>query len=266
MQEIKDKSIFFWIKRKGKSARIKLYYLSLRFYILILKLLGYKIVHFIHIGKTGGSSIKTAIARKRGLFHSAIITNKYLFVTEHHSFKLSDVKENEFAFFTVRDPIERFISGFYSRLRQGQPRNFNPWLDIEKEVFSVFTTPNQLAEALYCENNDYRKLAEKAMKGILHVKSSYWDWFLNEEYMLNNRKKIIFILRQKKLTEDYSKFCQELGIYIGELPYDENFSHKTPDHFDKAITDLGNNNLQKWYKREYDFLHFIEINNFITSD
>lgn len=226
--------------------------------VIIFKLFGFKIVHFLHIGKTGGTSIKSVFLEKNTIFKKYRICKKYVFVMHKHKFYLEHVKENELAFFVIRDPIERYVSGFNSRLRQGRPRNFNPWKPKEKEVFEEFQTPNSLAEGLTHENPEKRMRAEKGMAAILHVRNSVWEWFANEDYFLKSRSKILFILRQANLKQDFLLFKQKIGIDIGDLPDDPILSHKSPEGLDKHLSESAYSNLKNWYRRDYEFMDMIK--------
>src|SRR5919108_4446855 len=111
-------------------------------------------VHFLHIGKTGGTAIKHILKR-----HS--VTRGYVIRRHGHRTTLREVSAGEKVIFFVRDPLSRFISGFYSRLRQGQPRYFNPWTPEERMAFERFDTPNRLAVGLFSENEEKRRGAQK---------------------------------------------------------------------------------------------------------
>ena len=140
-----------------------------------------KQVHFLHLGKTGGTAIKYAIKQ------CTEADSPYVINLHSHKFKLSDVPHGESVFFFIRNPISRFISGFYSRQRQGQPRYFFPWSPDEKISFENFSTPNQLAIALSSSNIEEKKQAIVAMKSIKHVNDSYWKWFDNGRVVCRTR-------------------------------------------------------------------------------
>lgn len=81
-------------------------------------------VHFLHIGKTGGSAVKFALKEYS--------KTSWCKITFHdHKTSLSDIPEGEKIFFFLRDPISRFISGFYSRQRKGLPRYYSEWTSEE---------------------------------------------------------------------------------------------------------------------------------------
>ena len=102
------RKIPYGIKGREKAVRV------------IHKLQGQQVVHFLHIGKTGGTAVKYALKRN-------LVNKEYMIYLHGHEFKLRDVQKGAKAFFFLRDPVDRFVSGFYSRRRQGQPRIFSPW-------------------------------------------------------------------------------------------------------------------------------------------
>lgn len=224
----------------------------------VLKSLGFRVVHFIHVGKTAGTAVKDSIKRNHFIWDNVSISKKYIFQMENHSFSLKQLRDGEYVFFIYRDPISRFVSGFYSRLRMGQPRVYNPWSDAEKIAFSRFTTVNHLGEALGSDDPELKAAAEHAMKSIGHVNSSYWKWFIDEAYLQKRKNALLFYLRQEKLNEDLADVSKRLGFTFPPLPDDEVKAHKNPEHFDKKLSESARENLLNWYGRDYEFIRIIE--------
>lgn len=247
--------------------RLKLRAIKENLFISFYKLLGYKIIHFLHIGKTGGTAIKSTMLENKGVVQKKfLIKDKHLFALHKHDFHLDKVRKGEFAFFVIRDPIERFVSGFYSRMRKGLPHKYNRWKPEEEYAFSIFETPNQLAEALSNESEKVRNDATNAMKHILHVRNSVWEWFLSEDYLASNREKILYILKQKNLNEDFSSFQKLLQVNLGELPTDPVKAHQMPSNLDKKLSDIAIQNLRDWYKRDYEFLEWLKKEQLISNN
>ncbi|MCD6143412.1 sulfotransferase family 2 domain-containing protein [Thermococcus sp.] len=218
----------------------------------LAKITGRRLVHFLHIGKTGGTSIKYALRWN-------FFTKNYIISLHRHSTTLEDIPEGEYVFFFVRDPIGRFVSGFYSRLREGKPRHYKPHTPEEKKAFSKFKTPNELAEALSSSDSEIKKAAMDAMKAIGHVKTSYWDWFKDEDYFTSRVNDIVFVGRQEYLSQDFEKLKKILGLPPSlTLPQSDVLAHKTPDYYDKRLSELAVKNLRKWYKKDYEFLKLCE--------
>src|SRR6056297_3418392 len=70
-----------------------------------------KPVHFLHIRKAGGTAIKEALKD---------IAVKQNVILHPHKTRLKDIPEGEKVFFFLRNPVSRFVSGFNSRLREGE--------------------------------------------------------------------------------------------------------------------------------------------------
>ncbi|MDD5275273.1 MAG: sulfotransferase family 2 domain-containing protein [Methylovulum sp.] len=207
-----------------------------------------QLVHFLHIGKTGGSAIKLALTQTTNNSH-------YTFRYRPHQIILRDVPEGEKVVFFLRDPISRFISGFYSRLRQGKPKYFAPWSDLEKVAFEYFHTPKQLAQALSSDDAGQKAKAEEAMNNIQHINQSYWRWFDNEVYLRRRQTDIFFIGRQEHLNKDFEMLKTKLDVTDGiDLPDNDVEAHRNPANLDKALDPVAIENLQQWYKKDYLFI------------
>lgn len=210
--------------------------------------MGRKFIHLIHIGKTGGSAVKFAL---KPYYHH----RGFVIYPHSHSFKLKDAPEGEAVVFFLRDPITRFVSGFYSRLREGQPRLYSPWTADEKTSFEKFTTPNQLGESLSSSTSNEREYAEFAMKSIKHVRNHYWDWFTDEDYFNARLQDIFFIGFQETLDENFEILKKKLSLPERiTLPRDSIIAHRSPDNIDKRLSDLAVRNLKNWYSQDYEFL------------
>jgi len=216
------------------------------------KMQGKQLVHFLHIGKTGGSAIKYALKQYP-------VSSCYVIHLHHHNVRLSDIPRGDSVIFSVREPISRFVSGFYSRQRQGQPRIFSPWSPDERRAFEYFSTPNQLAIAISSPNTEEKERAHKAMRCIGHVGSSYWDWFETEKYFRSRLPDIFFIGFQERLTEDFEILKSKLGLpENAKLPNDDILAHRNPMDLDKTLTDEAIENLKKWYKDDFEFTTLCE--------
>ncbi|MDG2026003.1 MAG: hypothetical protein P8J50_02735 [Acidimicrobiales bacterium] len=165
---------------------------------------------------------------------------------------MSDVPVGEQFVFAVRDPIERFVSGFNSRSRKGRPRYDEQWLPREAAAFARYSTPSALAEALGREEG-----AEKAYRSIRHVSSSYWDWLDDEQSFLARSSDVLMVLRQGRLEEDFERLCNVLGI-AATLTSDPVGRHETPANFKTTLTPAAVQNLRPFLAREYDFLDLLE--------
>lgn len=209
---------------------------------------GKRVIHFLHIGKTGGSAVKYGLTHYPPARHYAVCLH------DHHV-KLSDISTGDGVIFTVRDPLTRFVSGFYSRQRQGQPRYFIPWTADERRAFEYFPTADRLATAISSSAAEDRARAHSAMASIRHVKASYWRWFKSEQYFRSRLADIFFIAFQERLAEDFDGIRSKLGMPdVARLPVDDSLAHRNPGGLDKHLTDEAVANLRSWYRADFEFI------------
>ncbi len=204
-------------------------------------------IHFLHISKTGGTALTAALQpfTNSGAYHIVI---------HDHDTRLRDVPPGQGFIFFLRDPVSRFVSGFNSRLRQGQPRFLNPWSPVEKTAFGRFPSPNRLARALDSKDQEERAAAVRAMHGIRHLPPVCRRWFGCEADFLARLRDVFFIGFQETLAEDFTRLKAKLGLPADlSLPTDEVAAHRTPDHFDKKLEPQAVENLQRWYERDIQF-------------
>jgi hypothetical protein len=205
----------------------------------IYRLRGKREVHLLHIGKTGGTAIKHALTKPYR------VTARYTIQRHAHSQTLRQIPEGDGVIFFLRDPLSRFVSGFNSRLRRGEPRFSKPWTQEEQTAFAQFDTPSHLAEALSADDEELRNRALAAMRSIGHVCDSYWKWFESEEYFLSRIHDIVFIGFQENLSRDFESLKSILGLPAAlSLPTDSILAHKNPEHFNKTLSDLAAANLR----------------------
>ena len=201
------------------------------------------VAHFLHVGKAAGTAVRLALKEAEGSAHYRVVGHK-------HEDVLADIPEDDYFFFCVRDPIDRYVSGFLSRQRYGEPRYHVPWNKGETEAFTRFDSPNALAVSLSAGGTEQRD-AEAAMRGIRHVKTSYWDWFGDPEYFKSRADHVLWIGHVESL--DLGRLVVTLGLERLDLPVD-------PERANRAVgakpemSDLARQNLRQWYAPDYEFL------------
>jgi hypothetical protein len=203
--------------------------------------------HFLHVGKTGGTAVKTALEPLAG-------SGPFTLMLHKHPFTLAKVPDGEVFFFALRDPIERFVSGFYCRQRQGWPRYHQPWSPYEKLAFARFTSANALALALSSPDEDERVAAERAMRSVQHL-GSVWRWFGNEEEFKAREPFLLKVLFADQLDQDFNDLVGKLGLeaFHPVLPHDDVNSYRAPSNPD-PLDDEAVESLRRWYRRDYEFL------------
>ena len=157
------------------------------------------------------------------------------------------------AIFFIRDPISRFISGFYSRMREGKPRYHYPWSAGERRAFKRFQHPNELAEALSSWNIVKRYAAYAAMNAIGHVRHRYTAFLGTRAFLASAVERIAFIGHQPDFEADLARLRKLLQIDEDILaPQDAVRAHRNPDVADKQLSSIAVANLQKWYRQDIE--------------
>jgi hypothetical protein len=200
-------------------------------------------VHFLHIGKTGGTSLKKLVK------HNAITRtgDGRRLIMHMHSTTLPNVlgrsRRNQAAFF-LRDPLARFVSGFNSRLREGAPIAHIPWKPDEKTAFEQFKSPNDLAEALSSTRPMIQDKAFSAMDAMIHTRMHFSHWLRSPEYLESRIDRIVFVGFQETYNEDVTRFFQVLGVPGDIQP--EHF-HEAPATSERTLSEVAQENLRRWY-------------------
>jgi hypothetical protein len=207
---------------------------------------GRRTAHFLHIGKTAGTALKRAL-------RDAPAPRSYRVVVHTHGVHMVDIPRGDKFFFIVRDPVDRFVSGFHSRLRQGAPRFHVPWTPAEARAFSEFSTPAELGSALAGSGKE-RAAAELAMRSIEHVRTSYWDWFGSADALRRRERDVLWIGFVEGLDGQMPELASQLGLDSLELPSDDVAAHRSTDGSDRSLPPEARDALTVWYRPDYEFL------------
>jgi hypothetical protein len=205
-------------------------------------------VHFLHIGKCGGTAVKDLADRINRLAGGPSI------VTHGHSIKLKDLPHDAQYFFAIRNPVTRFYSAFYMRKRNEQPRLYREWNDGERDAYEEFPEANDLAENLFAETPlGYKAFA--AMQNIGHM--SYQHAWFNIREILQVRPPLC-ILRQERLPDDVKYLLAKLNIVTDiALPEDRVRAHRGDYSTTPRPTEAAIQNLQRWYAVDIEYYRLV---------
>jgi len=201
--------------------------------------------HYLHVGKTAGTALKVAL-------RPVATAGSYRLDLHGHEFTLAQVPAGERFFFATRDPIARFVSGFYSRQRRGEPPFV--WSAGEVRAFQEFRTANELAEQI-----DSNPSARAAMRAIVHVQSPYSAWFGAPDDLLGRLDDLLFILRLERMADDFPRLLLRLGLEgRTALPAGDVGSHRGDPGVDRTLSARAVANLHAWYDDDYKFVELCE--------
>jgi hypothetical protein len=208
-------------------------------------------LRFLHIGKTGGTALKAAL-RQSG---TRVTTPFGLLALERgHQTRFTTLPRTDHVLFVVRDPIARYLSGFYSRYRKGLPGHFFEWTPREAKAFARYTTPQELASDLASADPDRRAAAKKAMRSIRHLTHLSF-WLGDVDYLEANADRIVHIGRLETLDSDWVVVRSLLGLPEDlELPHDPVKAHVGDTSVARSLTPEQEQALRKWYAEDYAIL------------
>jgi hypothetical protein len=202
---------------------------------------------FIHVGKSGGTYLSTAL---RALAKRADIDIEF---TSHQG-RITDILGKNpgcKVIFGVRDPLEIFVSGFYSRQRKGAPRYHAEWSEKEARAFETFATANDLAEALSAGEPELRQSAMDAMQAIKHLRKNLRGYLQGPVFLRQNKDRIFFIFDQASLDEDLRLIYEVYGLKLqGWIKNNEGLRHRNPSDIDTHLSELARQNLVEHYKTD----------------
>lgn len=213
-------------------------------------------IHFLHIGKNAGNQI-IHLCRQLEKFN-------FKFIKENHKIRKIDLPKKSKYFFSIRDPITRFVSGFYSRKRKGMPKYHIEWSEHEKFAFSEFEHANDLAESLF-RKDIIGQNALVAVNSISHIAMHQVDWFVKSGNLILDPP--LAIIRVEKFNDDFNSFLKKLGldkcIEDLDISNDPIVVHKNNYEKIPNLSQLAIKNLKMWYSRDiifYDYCNNLEIN------
>jgi hypothetical protein len=208
-------------------------------------------VHFLHIGKNAGTQI-SIIMKQVNAAQSALQMVKH-----GHRVTLTALPVEERYFFSIRDPISRFKSGFYSRKRMGMPRIYNPWSPDEARLFAAFDHANDVAEALFSDGPEGRQ-AMAAMLTVGHMGNSQVDWFKKGGDIFHLRPPV-WIVRQERLDQDVAELLRRLGVSAEvQISRDPKASHANDYTGVPPLSEKAVENLRRWHAPDFEFYRHCE--------
>lgn len=211
-------------------------------------------IQFLHIGKCAGTQISALAEQINAKSPDVRI------LTKNHDCFLKDIHKQSRYFFSIRNPINRFMSGFYSRKRKGDPQVTSDWTMYDKLAFEEFEHANDLAESLF-SGGSLGAAAFGAMKSIRHTAQNQSDWFYCTGNFLRLRPPV-WIIRQEKFDADFQTFLSKSGLGVHwsdlEVKTDPKTSHANDYSSTPPLSERARANLKAWYIQDFEFYRACE--------
>jgi hypothetical protein len=206
---------------------------------------------FLHIAKTGGTTIGSAINA------ASRLSDVKLGVYPHNDTlpDLFGIDPRLAVSFAVRDPIDRFVSAFNSRLRNGRPVNDNRWQPREAITYLYFPTVNDLAENLETDDDRMLSAARFALESVAHLRRGYKYHLQSVEFLERNKDRIYFVCDTTTIDEDWQNFLAPLRLDKSRLPNIQTL-HVAPKRMSTSLSESGRAKLRRYLADEYEIYDY----------
>jgi hypothetical protein len=184
-----------------------------------------KPLHFLHLAKTGGTTIRSAIGgRTLGKFRmrDKIFWKYYPKVIFHSDVPQSFEKLSNLVFF-IRDPIARYQSGFeyakrilISNEKTVHKESFADDPAKRKQLEFLFEQFSSFEEWIHClsktQDNVKYHFATSLKEAIPVLRMDYTYYFKDVQNVRTHSSKVIFIGSQETFTDDIKALYNLIGI------------------------------------------------------
>ena len=172
-------------------------------------MLGKQNVHFLHIGKTGGTTFRNQFAASYRKDPSLVLRHNILLSLGSHEMNISEVPSNQLVTFCIREPLELLSSAFYNY----HPDYKNYWFDNSKNQvwvswYQKFPTMSSWVNGLMAKN----EIAEEGFSLNMHLSRRLEFYLLSPAIINLLEKRIYFIADTATLDDDLERFAQLSGM------------------------------------------------------
>lgn len=175
-------------------------------------------LYFLHIGKTGGTSIIESGIGQPQLTNQESYTFKdklgwkyEVQAVPHWRVPKTFSTQNNLAFF-IRNPLSRLESIFFYRKNYLQSDYVIAQSEEINTLFEHFEFFETWFHALQAVENPLHRASLELFTQIKHFQRGYSFYFKDKENVLKTRDRIIFIGEQEKFDEDKNQLLDIIGI------------------------------------------------------
>lgn len=214
---------------------------------------------YLHIGKTGGTSVRYVIEKCREDGYSPPV------IFGHAARLPVIVKENPGirVSFTLRDPIERMISSFNSRMRQSRPTYTAVWKPEEAIAYLWFPTVLDFFRARLSTEERMKSAGIFAEQAMGHVKRGYVYHFHSVKFLKKNLDRIYFVGDIENLRRNFHRYFDPCGIPASLVEQHAGTRHSGLDSTESTLREIDGDlmgALKRFYEKEYEIYDFLMDN------
>lgn len=186
---------------------------------------------FVHISKTGGSSMHSYLRQIGGTKHDQLST------TLKQNLDFDTKYENYRKFSIVRNPWDRVLSA-YSFYKSRKVTDFLLDKDIEfNDWIKIVYKPKH-------KNLTHHKLSVQ----LLQIGNQY-DWLTDHRNKIN----MDFILRFENINKDFDEFTQKFNLPPKKFPHQNKSKHK---HYTEVYDSESIDIVSKFCKKDIEYFKY----------
>lgn len=200
---------------------------------------------FVHIGKTGGSTIEKCL------------NDNYINYEKRHCCEI-EYNQNKLYVISIRNPISRFISAFnwrYYLLKTKIQEN-----DYELKIYEKYKNVNNLAEHLYIDNKLNKEL-DRDINKVYNYHPSHLgmgiNYYIGKLLQKCPKDKIVKVIMNETLNDELKSF---FNIEV-KLKLKNNSSFG-----DKQLSNTGFINLKRYLEKDYKCIQKLIDFNLVNKD
>lgn len=192
---------------------------------------------FVHIQKTGGDSICTALGV------STAVPEKHFFARELRELYGADVWSTYFKFAFVRNPWDRLVSWW-------------SMIDANRTLLSAGRPLNKFQRFVLERATTFEEFLENCDEEIVDDDGRKWIYRNQLDYLtdLSGEKIVDFIGRFERLAQDYALIAENIHGGLAPLPHVNKSKHRHySDYYTPALADK----VARRYQRDIDAFGYV---------
>jgi len=172
---------------------------------------------YIHIPKTGGTLLTNAM--RHNIARACGPPNLFYCAHRHTAGSTRrDYGDARQLAMVLRDPVDRFVSAYYSRMNFSKPEYNVPWSPEEKTFYETYPTIPALIDALWDRSRAVRVETRVAIDTVFLLRRGYRGFFRNLDRLEQDKDRFRICMPIEYLDARKEEMMRLLGFVDFEEP------------------------------------------------
>ncbi|MFM2279164.1 MAG: hypothetical protein RLZZ444_1395 [Pseudomonadota bacterium] len=205
---------------------------------------------FLHIPKTGGTAFKKMITLLSEKGYETPKLSSHHLTLQEIEWRFPQAKTN----FVLRDPIERAVSGYQSRMRMGRPVFNFKWNVAEAVSYSFFQSPLDWLKGIGSDDERLKSASIFAYDNIRHLATNYIYYFGSVQEVRRLKDRFGIIGEISRTNDFVTKVLAEVAPDIEDISSVYEKKHESKVKSSSIVEDLTPEEYERvktFFKQEY---------------